>query len=518
MNKYLAIAVASLWLLLAGVPVAWAAGPGPDPMKQPLSQSPYGMDVLGPAWQWTFPREDAWPRLKGRIRVDQLDELFQQTAAAGVRSVRMATWWCILEPERDHYDWEATDYAFQIASNYGIDIVPEIYYTPDWAAVNHNTGTDCVVSKVRNLPPINMEDWSDFMNEFTARYGVMGKNQVHAWEIWNEPDLYEFLYVPWDPGNANVTVYADLVKRARKAIDTYDPGSLLLMGAISDIYGPRFLSRLLDQRGPLDVRDTADVITFHVFSQHEPKIDKVMGAAGQSKAALWATEFNTSGSGESLDAASLAGLYDLAATKGISRTYWFKAFSSDWGPGIFVNRDPLWVPGPFVRSMFFNTFKAQVFPHTVAATPGTKQPVASQFVNLVPTFTWQRPNAGSYPIAGYKLQVENSLYQGKLYFHTPEIDVWVPATYTHFLPLQRKGKTTAAAVNIDAPHGAPAPASMAPAIAEMSYRPNKALAPGVYYWRVAAVDVNGNVGAYSAPIKFMAVAGQWRLYLPDLRR
>ena len=490
-------------------------------MRQPRSQSPYGMDILGPAWQWTFPREDAWPRLNGRIRVDHLDELFQKTAAAGVRSARMSSWWCILEPERDRYDWEHMDYTFQIASNYGISMVPEIFYTPDWAAVNQNTGTDCVVSKVRNLPPIDMNDWSDFMNEFTARYGVKGKNQAHDWEIWNEPDLYEFLYVPWDPGNANVVVYADLVKRARKAIDEHDPGGRLLMGGISDIYGPRFLSRLLEQRGPMDVREDADVITFHVFSDHERKIDRVMGAKGLVKAELWATEFNTSGSGEGLDATSLAELYGLAASKNISRTYWFKAFSSDWGPGIFVNRDPLWVPGSFEKSMFYDTFKKQVFPHTVAEAPQPRQPAESQLVGPNPTFLWQRPNPGSFPIAGYKFQVENSFYKGKLYFHTPEIDVWVPGAYVQFLPLQRKNQRAAFAtetVSGNAPQNGAAVGGLAPAIPQVSYRPNTRLKPGVYYWRVAAVDVAGNVGAYSTPLKMIVVAGDFRLFLPTMSR
>ncbi len=487
--------------------------PPPSPLEQPRSQSPYGMDILGPAWQWTFPREDGWPRLSTSIRVDQLDEILQKSWGAGVRSVRFAIWWCLTEPKRDQYSWEDIDYAFQIANNYGLIPVPEIYYTPDWAAVGYDTGQECVnLDNVRNLPPMDMSDWSDLMEDFVSRYGIFGKNQVHDWEIWNEPDLFQLLYVPYDPENANVTVYADLVKRAREQIDAHDPGGRLLLGGLSDIYGPRFLERLLALRGPLDIRQDADIVTFHIFSDHIAKLNRLTGALGDEPYELWLTEYNSFGWPENISASSLGELFQYAWDQDITRVFWFKSWTTDWGPGIFSNRDPLWVPGPFVTNDFYNTYKNQAFPHNLPSAPAAEWPPAEALTPSQPFFAWQRPDAGSFLIVGYKLQVDDSLYQGQPYFHTPEIDAWVPATYLHFFPVQ----IASPSASITRIGPAPKPAAVVPAIESVTYQATLPLATGRYFWRVAAVDSEGNVGPYTSPLILIATPGSERVFLPAL--
>jgi|GEM_PF-3260129 len=548
MKRLLALLGCLIGLLLFRTLPVQAQTP-PHPLAQPRSPSPYGMDILGPAWQWTFPREEAYPRLNGTIRIDQLDEVIGKSWGAGVRSARFATWWCFLEPEPDRYVWTDFDYAFQIASNYGIIPVPEIFFTPDWAAIGGMTGKNCIHSTVKNHPPINMEDWSDFLREMIRRYGAYGKNQVHDWEIWNEPDLWEFLYVPHDPANANVPTYAELVKRARVEIDRHDIGGRLLLGGLSDIYGPDFLRRLMALRGPLDIRQDVDIVTFHAFSNHDDKISRLKAPIEGMGYELWITELNTWGWSETVSPANFAALWDKVRRYGITRSFWFKSWTTNWGPGIFVNRDPLWVPGPFVPSPLYETFRQQAFPHRLPGAPVPEWPPAHAWQAPRAKLIWHRPlTNGTFPIVGYKVQLENTFYRGQLYYHTPEVDAWVPATHLHFLPFQMRNRRLApATTNAMSPltfvsplpattHAAaqdeglttatvtgsattavePTASAVVPPLERSSYQLPVSLPSGLYYWRVAAVDSQGNVGPYSQPRPILIAAGEHRLFLPQL--
>lgn len=501
-------------LLLLFPALALAEGTPPDPLRQPESQSPYGMDIMGPAWQWTFPREEAWPRMSGEIRIDQLDEIMRKSAAAGVRAARISTWWCMIEPQRDQYFWTDMDYAFQLARNYGIVPVPEVFFTPAWATLAGPNDAECINSTVKNYPPTDMTEWSQFMSDLVARYGRQGKDQVHDWEIWNEPDLWEFLYVPHDPDNGSVPVYADLVKRARQEIDAHDPGGRLLLGGLSDIYGPAFLEKLLNLRGPLDIRDDVDVVTFHAFSAHEEKISKLKAPLAGTNYELWITELNHWGWSEDTSSAALAELYQRLRNHGITRSFWFKSWTTDWGPGIFVNRDPLWVPGPFESSAFYTTFEQQAFGHTLPAAPIPEWPPSHSLVGAQPFLAWHAPQAGDFPISGYKLQIDDSLFRGQPYFHTPEVDAWIPATLIHFFPLQRAGSQPVAGTRLAA---SPASPLVVPALERSHFSPDRELPPGRYFWRLAAVDSEGNVGPYSPVQTILVEAGSQRAFLPLLK-
>ena len=499
-----------LTIILLARPVGAAGDPPFNPLHQPRPQSPYGMDLMGPAWRWTFPREEAWPRLEGDLRVDLLDEMVQKSWAAGVRSARVATWWCMVEPERDSYDWKALDEVFQIASNYGIAVVPEIYYTPDWAAVGHDVTEQCVNNNYpRNLPPQDMGDWSDFMATMVDRYGMYGKDQVHDWEIWNEPDLWEFWYVPSDPANDNVPLFSDLVQRAKEQIVRHDIGGRLLLGGMSDINGPGFLQRLMALEGDLDIKDDVDIVTFHVFSDHIRKIRALKAALGDNRFVLWVTELNYCGWSEDATPQMLADLYDLVASEGITHSFWFKSWTSDWGPGIFEDQSPLWEPKHFIPNAFYDTFKRQTFLHALPKTPVVRGPDEDVLIDPRPEFSWDRPAPGDLALAGYKLQVDDTLFRGAPYFTSPELDAWVPAGELHFLPLQMTGGS-AAAVSTASPAGPP------PTLPRIRYQPLHDLPPGLYYWRVAAVDVQGNVGPYSPVRTLLISAGEERVFLPTV--
>lgn len=511
--KYHIFFLAALFFLLLTAPLS-AQGPS-NPLTQPPNTSPYGMDILGPGWQWTFPREDAYPRLSGSIRIDLADEVLRQSWAAGVRSGRLAAGWCFLEPARDRYEWTDLDIMIQLARNYGIEPVPEILYTPDWARADAPATSSCINNWKRNYPPDDFDDWADFIAEIVNRYGSNGKNQVHYWEIWNEPDLPEFLSIVNDPGDGTISVYADLLNVASTTIRSHDPHASVLLGGLSDIRGPKFLGKLLDLRGNRDVRDAFDIIPFHAFTAHKVKLDLLLMPLDERNLQyeLWINELNNSEWGQDWNRADaeIADLFDLVFDYGITRTFWFKAYTTKWGPGIFHNHDPLWVPAPFLPTPFYQTFRRQALPETLPAAPIPDRPSMNSHTAPRPTFVWKRPQAGSYPIAGYKLQVDDSLYQGTPYFFAPEIDIWVPAALIHFLPLQIQGQSSSSAQ--DATN---AQSKAVLSVEWLNYRPPTDLPLGPTYWRVAAVDTAGNVGPYSTPRLLYIDPGYAYLYLPLL--
>ncbi len=481
-------------------------GPPYNPLQQPPPQSNYGMDMMGPSWQWTFPREAATPRLDGAIREDLMDELFRKSWAAGVRRARIATLWCFVQPERHRYDWEPVDIAYQLASNYGMTVVPEIFYTPDWAALGFDVSANCTNNDYpRNIPPQNMDDWSDFMATIVQRYGAYGKNQAHDWEIWNEPDLWEFWFVPSAPNKDGVPTYARLLKRAKAQIDAHDTRGRLLLGGMSDIYGHKFIKRLMALEGELDVSEDIDVVALHIFSAHLTKIRAIKEALGDHHYDLWATELNNRIDWtEETPPEKLSKLYADIASEGITKSFWFKSRTSKWGPGIFKNQGNLWDAQQFELSPFYQTFHQQTFPQRLAAAPTLLGPGSRPLQQPRPVFSWQRPAPGDFAIAGYKLQVDNSLFHGNAYFTSPELDLWIPAGHLTFTPLQMThGRGTVA----DTP-AAP------PTLPQMHFRPAAPLPPGHYTWRVAAVDVQGNVGQYSLALPLHIEAGPQRLYLP----
>ncbi len=507
----LAAALLILAVTIASGVVQADSDPPYDPLRQPSSSSPYGMDLMGPGWQWTFPREKAWPRLDGEIRVDLMDEMFQKSWAAGVRSARIAVLWCLTEPERDAYRWDETDIAFQLARNYGMDIVPQIFYTPDWAAVGHDIDESCFDYQdyPRNLPPQDWNDWSDFMAAITQRYGAFGKNQVHLWEVWNEPDLFEFWYIPEDPWNANAPMYAKLVRLAAAEIHRYDPGGKVLVGSLSDIYGAKFLKRMMELEGENDIRDIIDVLTFHLFDEPERKMAAIHKALGDNEFVMWITEANVRQWEETIPRDHVKSFFDIVYREGVSRTFWFKSWTSKWGPGIFTEGDRLWERESFDPSPFYPTYQGLALTNQPPRRPVVTVPELNELVPPRPTFAWRRPQPGPRPIAGYKLQVDDTLFRGKPYFQSPELDVWVPAGLVHFLPLQMVGGGAQAA-------GETAAQAAPPSIPEVTYQPASPLPPGRYYWRVAAVDVDGAVGYYSEPRVIFVAAGDERVFLPTV--
>ncbi|MGJ7917213.1 cellulase family glycosylhydrolase [Massilia sp. LXY-6] len=134
----------------------------------------------------------------------------------GVKWVRFDFDWSVIEPARGHYVYERYDNVVERLAKAEIHVLGLIAYTPSWA----NGG-----KRGKFHPPLEPGVYAEFAAHLAARYAAKG---VHAWEIWNEPNLGQF----W--GNApDPAAYTKLLRRAYAAIKKADPKALVVSGGLA---------------------------------------------------------------------------------------------------------------------------------------------------------------------------------------------------------------------------------------------------------------------------------------------
>jgi hypothetical protein len=146
----------------------------------------------------------------------QLDATIADYRRLGVQWVRFDFDWSVLEPTRGRYVFERYDDVVARLAKAGIHVLGLIAYTPSWA----NGG-----KSGKYHPPVEPGTYARFAAQLTARYAIRG---VHAWEIWNEPNLGQFWGKAPDP-----VAYTTLLKRAYAAIKNVDPTAVVVSGGLA---------------------------------------------------------------------------------------------------------------------------------------------------------------------------------------------------------------------------------------------------------------------------------------------
>jgi hypothetical protein len=163
--------------------------------------------------------------------------------AAGATVLRIAFGWDAIEPERGRYDWSFwDDYVRMAVSEYHLRLIPYICYTPKWAATD--PGKDFWRS-----PPRDPEDFARFITALVHRYG----QQIHSWELWNEPDNPAYwLGTPHQ--------LAELVKAGSRAVRAADPRATIVLGGIAG--ETPFLEKLFHDE---HIGPAVDVVNVHSY-------------------------------------------------------------------------------------------------------------------------------------------------------------------------------------------------------------------------------------------------------------
>jgi hypothetical protein len=236
---------------------------------------------------------------------------------ARVGTLRQLVLWPEIEPSADdEYDWSKLDALVAGAAKNGIEMLPFVYGTPQWA-VGDCLGLDPIACQ--RIPPIGSKQskqaWQDFLHDLVSRYGPDGtfwsddsdefdppKLPITEWQIWNEPSSPTF-YQP----TPSPLGYAELVRISHDAITEVDPDAEIVLAGLfrtpqkgqGEEGGPAgFLSALYAVQG---IREDFDAIALHPYASNLDQIvtlfdqvRPVMRDAGDAGTPVWITELGWS--------------------------------------------------------------------------------------------------------------------------------------------------------------------------------------------------------------------------------
>lgn len=232
---------------------------------------------------------------------------------AGIESLRFWLPWSAVEAERDRYDWSGTDALMRELAAGGIDGLPFLFGTPQWAAERDHF--PCKAGECVTWAPSSIETryaFAQFAATAVLRYGPGGSfwdahpelepRPIRVWQVWNEPNLARF----HEP-DADASEYADLLRLTAGAIRAADPGAEVVLGGL---FGPRSNARMIGARRFLkelyrepDIADSFDGIAVHPYSPRargvleQIRAAREVGRANDSGFDLWITEIGWASAG-----------------------------------------------------------------------------------------------------------------------------------------------------------------------------------------------------------------------------
>jgi hypothetical protein len=183
-----------------------APGPGPSPAPSP---SPAPIPGTGAT---TGLRYGMQAHMFGNDQPRTLSML----TGAGFNWMKQQVRWDTVEHSKGQYSWGPIDELVANAQAKGVYLLFSVVAAPNWA-----TGSNPVAG-----PPNNYDDFASFMGAMAARY----RGKVHAYEVWNEQNLW---YEWGGKGKLNAANYVDMLRRASGAIKAGDPNALVISGALT---------------------------------------------------------------------------------------------------------------------------------------------------------------------------------------------------------------------------------------------------------------------------------------------
>jgi hypothetical protein len=179
--------------------------PKPQPTSPPVAAAPavgYGFDY----------------GIQAHAIGQDLGPIFSAVHQLGFRWLKVQIEWKHHEGSKGQYGWADIDRLVEAAQLNGIKLLLSVVKAPAWA---RGSGVDLSVEG----PPVNLQDYADFVGAMAARY----RGRVQAYEIWNEQNLhYEWGNEPLDANR-----YVELLKLAYQAIKAQDPAAVVVSGALT---------------------------------------------------------------------------------------------------------------------------------------------------------------------------------------------------------------------------------------------------------------------------------------------
>lgn len=126
--------------------------------------------------------------------------------------------WRDIEPQRGVWDWEQADRILEETEGRGLQLVIRLGQSPSWARM---PGAELA----RDAPPADLADSSAYCAAVSQRY----KGRIHAYQIWNEPNLSR----EWGDQRPDPARYVELLAACSRAIRQADPAAILISAGLA---------------------------------------------------------------------------------------------------------------------------------------------------------------------------------------------------------------------------------------------------------------------------------------------
>jgi hypothetical protein len=236
----------------------------------------------------------------------------------GAGWIRIGIYWSVIQRHGPtSYDWAPFDRVVQAARRRGLKILGTILFAPGWARAP---------GAPRAAPPVDAAVFGAFTGQVARHFGPRG---VHAYEIWNEPNIAGFWAGGPDPAR-----YTRLLRASYRAIKRADRSATIVSAGLSPYaaYGAAdaqsmnpltFLQRMYAS----GARGSMDAVGWHPYNfpwglgfymwsawsqmnATAPSARSIMRANGDGKKKIWVTEWGapTGKSSQSISEAAQADL------------------------------------------------------------------------------------------------------------------------------------------------------------------------------------------------------------------
>ena len=206
--------------------------------------------------------------------------------------------WIYIERSKGIYDWSLLDAWVMTAQQHGVSF----HYTndgvPAWAVADRSTCAPSSIDSVLdcNAPPMNIQDWDDFVTALVTRY----KGKITYYELWNEPDNQYWLAGAKShtkPGAMKTSDMVMLTKHAHDIIRRIDPNAKIISPSFHGS-GDWFMDQYYAAGGVTDV----DIVSIHGYpesgkitpegsiSNHVNRLLPIISKYGLQNKPLWDTE------------------------------------------------------------------------------------------------------------------------------------------------------------------------------------------------------------------------------------
>lgn len=268
--------------------------------------------------------------------------------SSGVTHVRI--WdigcsWREIHLNVDVYDWSKLDAVVNQIRSIGAKMTYVIGATPQWLAKYPTQPYYASwLGPGSNSMPYDVDEFNKFCWNLATRY----KGTILYYEVWNEPQLSDFLYPYTD---AELNTLSTMTSRAYSTIKSIDASAMVLAASVLPRASSGGMSKASQYLNSLKQHGwNVDAFTTHIYPDngvtasgwHDMLVDakNVILSYNPPTSKIWVTEtlYNLLGPviPESEAAALVNSTYTYATNEGVQQVYWYAWNRPDLG-GLQIN-------------------------------------------------------------------------------------------------------------------------------------------------------------------------------------